>query len=347
MIVEMTHPALQYMGRIDKTNPRTPRFVYAGSWMRVRFSGDAVWILLKNQPVYNKQMVGYILDGVEGVLSLADGTEVQRLAIPVQKTGTPHTLTVFKRLDGSQFYSLMGIELVDGGEILPLPPLPARKIELFGDSVSAGICCEAVEAVAQPDPPARRDGSCNNAWHAFGMTAARLLHAQIHNNAQGGLALLDGTGYFHFGALGLESTYDKLAYSPCCEGGVTRWNFTRYVPDVVIFAVGQNDHHIGDTDNNLLTGDARAAWIARFGAIITDLMEKYPQAEFVLTLTLVQHDPDFETLLDELCAAVDSPRVQRFSFARSGKATPGHPRIPEQAEMAVALTEYLQRRMGW
>ena len=76
------------------------------------------------------------------------------------------------------------------------------------------------------------------------MITARNLNAEINNNAQGGIAVLDGTGYFTpvYGYLGLESTYDKLRYSAEL-GKVNKWDFNNYIPQVVIMAFGQNDCH--------------------------------------------------------------------------------------------------------
>ena len=53
------------------------------------------------------------------------------------------------------------------------------------------------------------------------------------------------------------------------------------------------------------------------------------------------HDDYWERMLDLACERLNSPRVRRFRFTRSGRATPGHPRIPEQCEMACELTEFI------
>ena len=45
--------------------------------------------------------------------------------------------------------------------------------------------------------------------------------------------------------LGIESCYDKIEYQPELSE-VKPWDFSRYTPDVVIFAFGQNDNHPDD-----------------------------------------------------------------------------------------------------
>ena len=339
---EMSDKNLQYMGRIDTAQENAPLFLYAGSWVRIRFTGNHLAVRIKIYPIYNVQKIGYILDGAEGVLELPrEGWQEVTCEIPVSSEQTEHTFTLFKRLDASQSYRVLGFELAENAAVLPLPPLPDFKIEVFGDSVSAGAVCEAYDYVAKCDPEPN-DGRYDNAWHSFPMVASRLVNAQIHNNAQGGIALLDNTGYFHNGEIGLVSSYNKLCYFPETETGVTDWDFSRYTPDLVIFAVGQNDHCIGGVENQIRSGEARTAWIDVYAKIVRELMERYPHAHFLFTLTVLCHDEDYERLFDELAASLASDRVHRLRFTRTGKATPGHPRIPEQAEMAVELAQWIQ-----
>ena len=334
-------PALQYMGRIDRSQGASPAFYYAGSQVRLGFTGDRLAVRVQNTRFYNRIQLGYWLDGAEGVLDLSDTPEPQLLEIPVTRCRPLHRLILFKRQDATHYFRLLGFELAEGGCACKLPPLPQRRIECYGDSVSAGAVCEAYEAVGQTDPPAKCDGTADNAWYAFPMQTARLLEAQIHNIAQGGIALLNHTGYYHDGQIGMESVYNKLCYIPETDTGVTDWDFAAYTPQVVILAFGQNDHHIGQQDTILLTGQRRIAWKNRYLELLGDLMDKYPRAVFILTLTVLQHDADFERVLDEIQETAGSDRVLRYRFRRTGTGTPGHPRVPEQSEMASELTQFI------
>ena len=334
-------PHLQYMGRIDITKPECPVFYYAGSYVAMAFTGDFLAVTLQNHRAYHENWIGYFLDGVEGRLALAGDDTPQTLEIPVPAGRKQHELILFKRQDGCHYFRLLGFLLADGACTKLLPPLPARRMECYGDSISAGIRCELYDAVGQSDPPDCCDGSADNAWYAFSMQTARILGAQIHNVAQGGIALLDHTGYFCDGEIGMESVYDKLCYLPYADTGMTKWNFSRYTPQVVLFAVGQNDHRIGATEDHRRTGFARDIWKSGYKEILRDLLGRYPKATFVLTLTLIQHDSDWEAMLDEVCEELAQPRVLRFHFRRGGQATPGHPRVQEQSEMASELAQFL------
>ena len=324
---------IRFMGRIDRSDADAPAFIWAGSYMELAFTGNVLCLTAENHVCYNGQQIGYLLDGKESQLRLSADSQPHRYEIPVNGTGVHH-LILFKRQD-SHWFRLCGLEI--SGTLCDLPPLPAYKMECYGDSVTAGSVVEALDCVAQSDPPVY-DSEMDNAWHSYAMQAARLIGAQVHLVAQGGIALFDRTGYFDNGRYGMETAYDKLWYLP--YEPMRAWDFSQYQPDLVTVAIGQNDAHRGDTDG-ILTPEERERWLGRYCALIADLMEKYPKAEFLLMLTVLMHEEYWETLLDDACGRIGSPRVRRFRFTRTGSATPGHPRIPEQCEMACELAEYI------
>ena len=325
---------LQYMGRIDVSEPDAPHFYWAGSLVQFAFTGTQLAFIIENYVSYNGLQLGCIIDGKEHVIALGDADN--RYDIPVSGGGV-HRCILFKRQDSTHYFVLRKILLADDADLRELPPLPALRLECYGDSVTAGSVVEAVDCVAAPDPPVY-DSVYDNAWHSYAMQTARLLGAQVHLVAQGGLALLDHTGWFADGRYGLETVYDKLCYFP--GQTMTPWDFSRYIPDYVTIAIGQNDQHFDGRDQ-LLDDDQRERWLDTCCGILQDLMQKYPKAVFILMLTVLMHDEYWETLLDDACERMSSPRVRRFRFTRSGLATPGHPRIPEQCEMACELTEFI------
>ncbi|MBR4201387.1 MAG: electron transporter RnfD [Oscillospiraceae bacterium] len=332
--VKPSDKRLQYMGRIDFSDPDAPDFFWAGSLVQFAFTGDTLVFIIENHISYNGLQLGCIIDGKEHTVALGDADN--RYDIPVSGWGT-HKCILFKRQDSTHHFVLREILLSDDGDLCKLPPLPRLKLECYGDSVTAGSVVEAVHCVGTSDPPVY-DSVYDNAWHSYAMQTARLLNAQVHLVAQGGIALFDHTGYFDNGNYGMETAYDKLCYFP--DFPMTKWDFSRYQPDYVTFAIGQNDQHFDGRDQ-ILDAEQRERWLETYCRILADLMQKYPKAVFILMLTVLMHDEFWEELLDDACERMSSPRVKRFRFTRSGKATPGHPRIPEQCEMACELTEYI------
>ena len=236
------HEKLQYSGRIDWTDRKAPVFVFPCTFVRMRFTGEMLKIYVKNKKAYWENYLGCILDGEQTKLLLPDdGEGVLEIPVSTVKDGV-HELLLFKRQDSCHEITFLGFEIEDNGEVLESPQKPHRRIEVYGDSVSAGEVSEAVEYIGKPDP--EHNGQYSNSWYSYAWMTARRLDAEIHDIAQGGIALLDGTGWFHApDYVGMESAWDKIHYNPVF-GKQTDWSFAEYTPQVVIIAIGQYERRL-------------------------------------------------------------------------------------------------------
>ena len=216
-----------------------------------------------------------------------------------------HELLLFKRMDSCHTFTFYGFEIDDGAKVLPLPEKPKRKMEFFGDSVSCGEVSEAVEYVGKPDP--EHDGEYSNSWYSYAWMTARKLNAQIHDTSQGGISPLDDTGWFaapHY--KGVESCYDKIEYHP--DLGPTKpWDFSRYIPHVVVVAIGQNDDHPVDYMAEDYDSEKSKNWRKHYQAFIEKLMQLYPKAQIILATTILCHDKSWDRFsIDEVCTRIGS-----------------------------------------
>lgn len=335
---------ISYMGRTDRTVPDAPKIVFAGTSITLRFIGTELSAVIYNHKFFNVMELGIVVDGREDKVTFDTNYEKFTLPLVSGLERGEHTVTLFKRQDASHYFDFFGFETDADAEVLSPAPKPSRKIECYGDSVSAGAVCEAVDFTAKCDPE-NHEGVYDNAYHSYSMITARNLGAQIHNIAQGGIAIFDNTGYYHApNYIGMETAYNKVCYFPEADGGFSDWDFSEYIPNVVIFAVGQNDQHIEGGDPDICDEEYRAKWKNRYKDIIRDLRSKYPKARFIMLLTVLMHSPDWDKAMDEIVCeltAEGDSRISHFMFTRTGKATPGHPRLSEQYEMAEQLTAYI------
>lgn len=348
IFIKASDKAYSYMGRIDDSDPDCPLFIYAGSMVSARFTGTSVGIKLIPRLIYMTSTLGVIIDGVQYVYEMEHTDTPQELYIQAAEglEEGEHSITVFKRTAGSHcYFSFLGLTLDSGAELLPDGKKYDMNIEVYGDSVSSGEVVEAVYYTGHADP--EHHSQYDNSWFSYPLSLARKLNARVHDIAQGGIALFDGTGYFNYpDYIGMLSVYDKLSYTPPFE--ISDWDFSRYIPDIVIIAIGQNDAN-PDPDC-LRKPEYREKWKSSYSAMLSDIREKYRAAggdpTFILITTVLMHDPIWDEALDEICAAFDDKKIQRFRFSRNGAATPGHPRIPEQEEMALELSEYIKAQNG-
>ena len=301
---------------------------------------------VENRNLYWDNYVGAIVDGQQKKWLLKKKGQTEIVLVDEQEGGE-HEILVFKRQDGCHEMIFCSLELSDGGRLLSPPVVPERKIEVYGDSVSAGEVSEAEDYLGKEDPVHNEEYS--NSWYSYGWMTARRLNAQIHDIAQGGIALMDKTGwFFEPNAIGMESVWDKVHYVPEL-GKSTLWNFSQYTPDVGIGAFGQNDSHPYDYMKEDFYGKRAVLWRKRYGEFLKNLRAKYPQAQIICCTTLLCHDKAWDASIEQVCRQLADERISHYMFRRNGSGTPGHLRVKEAEEMAKELAVYIKKIMpdGW
>ncbi|MBQ5331616.1 MAG: electron transporter RnfD [Oscillospiraceae bacterium] len=343
---------ITYTGRTQTTGTGS-RWFFPSTRADVRFKGTKVSFKCTNRNFWGIVCIGIVIDGRMCRVHLRDEynmKETEYLAAENLEPDKVHTLTVFKMLASNHSFELN--ELICDGEFLPSDHKYDLSLEYYGDSVSAGEMTEADFFTGRSDPSSS-DSVYDNSWFSYTWQCARLLNARFHNISQGGISVLDGTGYFHYpDYIGMESVFDKTCYFP--EGNelrdgekpcLTDWDFSKYTPDIVIFALGQNDaHRADDTTVDIYDEKLRRNWKDAYKKLISDVNGRYGgKPEIILLTTVLMHDPGWDDAIDEvtkeLCA--EGVKAHHFLFSRNGKATPGHPRRYEHSEMAGELAKYI------
>ncbi len=339
MQVELNNKRLRYSGRVDWRNPGRPEFVFACTSLRFRFWGRSAVLTVENRNVCWENFAGAIVDGVQKKWCLNRAGETVVRLVEEDEEGE-HEVLFFKRQDGCHEMVLKELELSEGSRLLALPEKEARRMEVYGDSVSAGEVSEAVAYTGRTDP--EHQGGYSNGWYSYAWTAARMLRAELHDIAQGGISFLNGNGYVEPPAYpGMEEVWDKLHYHPRF-GKAVPWDFSAYTPHLVVVAVGQNNSHPQDYMKEEPDGVRAAYWKYRYETWIRKLRETYPKAVILLTTTLLCHDESWDRAIEEVCRRIDDDRIRHYLYRRNGCGTPGHLRISEAEEMAAELADYVE-----
>lgn len=339
MMVLPDSPYLQYSGRIDFEDPKAPEFVYPCSYIRTCFTGSFIKMTVENHASYWSNYLGVILDGKQEKIKLPKEGKVS-IEIASGLGDGKHELLLFKRMDSCHTFRFYGFELEDGAEISSAPPKPSRRIEVYGDSVSAGEVSEAIDYVGQADP--EHDGEFSNSYYSYSWMTARKLNAEIHDIAQGGIALLHNTGWFAAPEyIGMEEVYDKICYNTELEEPKP-WDFARYRPHVVIVAIGQNDNNPEDYMAKDYDGEKAAHWRAEYKAFIKRLRNIYPKAVIILATTILEHHENWDKAIDQVGHELNDDNVHHFLYSDNGCGTPGHIRIPEAEKMSDELAAFIK-----
>ncbi len=334
-------PELAYCGRIDFENKEAPVFVYACSSVRFVTDSKTGKIDIENKHSYFENSVGLLVDGECKAKLVLKDEGITTADLTPYMDGEKHEYTIYKRMDACHYYTFLGLELDREAHLYPVSPAPTRKIEVYGDSVSAGEVSEAEHCVASPDPEGH-NGIYSNSFYSYSWMTARKLGAQIHDIAQGGIALMDGYGYFNMpDAKGMLSRYDKIQYQPSL-GATKDWDFEQYTPQVVIVAIGQNDNHPIDYMAQDYEGEDAKKWRAEYLRFIRIIQDKYPGVHVVLTTTILGHDVSWDKAIDQVCRDAADDHVHHFLYEKNGCGTPGHIRKSEAEKMSDELSAFIQ-----
>ncbi len=341
-IFSADNKAFYYMGRVDFTDPKAPVLIYAGSNIKCCFKGTFLKLTIDNIPMDKFSSLGAVIDGVQYRIELKNENGAAEYEIANGLSDEVHSLTIFKRQGAAHYFRFISLET--DGELLPANENYSLKLEYYGDSVSAGEVTEAVYYEGHQDP--ENHGSVyDNSYFSYTWLLARRLGAEFYNNSQGGLSLFDKTGYFNGpdNLTGLETTYNKLSYVSYSPMGLTEWDFSRYTPDIVIFAIGQNDAN--PKPEAIFDEEYAKKWKDKYKEILLELKARYNNPKFILITTVLMHDRIWDDRIEEIKNELNSPDVFHFMFKRNGAATPGHPRITEQTEMALELEAFIRENI--
>lgn len=338
-LISPENELLQYTGRIDFDNKLAPILVYPSSSISIKFTGTTIKLIVQNHHSCWDNYLGFILDGKqEKILLQKDG--IVCLTLGKKLEDKEHSLLLFKRMDSCHMITFHGFVIDEDANVLKLPELPKRKIEVYGDSVSAGEVSEAIEFTGKTDP--NHNGEFSNSWYSYAWMAARKLNAQIHNIAQGGIALRENTGWF--GApnyIGIKQTFDKIEYHPDL-GKIKQWNFFNYRPHVVIIAIGQNDSHPIDCMKDDYNSQLSIEWREHYKQFVGGIKKRYPDALIILATTILYHDPNWDKSIEQVCKELNDEKIVHYMYTRNGCGTPGHIRISEAEEMSNELVDYIK-----
>ena len=324
-----------YNGRVDRQNALAPSLGYPGTSIEFKFVGTKLQIELEEDGWGSENYVDvYLDDNPQPVTIKLQQNNGEPIVYDVAAglENKTHNVVIYKRNDYSTGeFKFHGV-LIDG-QLLPPNPDSQRRIEVYGDSISAGIAVEhPVTGVADPEGDT---SSISNAYYSYGAILARKYDAEVSLIAQAGISLVNGFGYwntFWNNGTGGEAIYDKV--KPLPDAPV--WNFNNYSPDLVIMAYGQND--------SATVGDSLSSeeWKQRYKQAIANIRAKHPDAYFIAMFPAMFHDRQWDEYLTEAIAEYrteyNDDRV--FSLIHE-QVTPGHPRIQEQEAMADTLQKFI------
>ncbi|MHB1452622.1 MAG: SGNH/GDSL hydrolase family protein [Saccharofermentanales bacterium] len=328
---------IEFVGRFFRTSSGAMQFDWSGSTIMAGFNGTEIAVRLRiavDNPTSGScdYLNIYIDDNKPYVLKITEDSEKYLLASGL-RTGH-HTVKLVKRTEGvfGTLIEFIGFDYADG-KAAPAPARKDRRIEIYGDSISAGYGNEGTA------PGFRLEEE--NASLSYGMVAADLLHAECTDIALSGHGVHISLGGAD--AKVLPDYYNKLLYHSSMS-----YRFPSEMdPDAVVINLGTNDYAM-----NVGSADFYQSYLA-FAEI---LHGKYPKAYIVCMIGGGQDR--YLDILNQVAKALKlkypSARIgvffsgfSIFSAEPADIGADGHPSVSGHRKLGTELAGYINEKLGW
>jgi len=264
-----TDPAIGYYGRtvLDKQDLI---LIGSASYAEFSFTDDSCILYLRNIAAgddYNYVVIE-LDNNYSGRLKVEDHAPKPYI-IRANAAAASHVLRVYKATESHNGQvALTGVKAAG----LKAVPHPVRKkIEFIGNSITCGMGNDTKEIPCGTG----KWYDQHNAYWAYGPRVARALEADFMLSSVSGIGI-----YRNWNSNGptMPEVYES-AYLE--KDSLQRWDFTRYVPDVVSICLGTNDFSDGDGKSERLPFDS-AIYIRRYVDFIGTLYRHYPAVQVAL-----------------------------------------------------------------
>ena len=321
---------------------------------RVAFKNDAAVLSWPGTSVY----INFTGPEIKGAFSesdtgnyynvILDGAIISKLHFDIERKiytlasgleNTKHNLQLFKRTEwdkgATSFYGFSGKEL----KVLPASPKQKRKIEFYGNSIDCGYAVEDYTGDLAI-------GFYENNYDAYPAITARHFNAQYQCIAKSGIGIT--ISWF---PLLMKEMYDRL--DPVDP--LSKWDFTKYTPDVVVINLLQNDYWLSNMPNHeqfrFRFGTQKPSpefIISEYKNFVQSVRNKYPAAKIICMLgnmDIMSNGSAWPGYVTQATQQLNDKNI--YTLFVPYKNTPGHPKKNEQKALADSLINFIDKNIVW
>ncbi|MEP2023415.1 MAG: GDSL-type esterase/lipase family protein [Reichenbachiella sp.] len=329
---------IAYAGRIDSSSTEKVDLYWPGSSVRVDFEGDSLFAILKDEKGANYFNV--IIDQ-DSVRMLRLDTLTRRYLLAARLPEGTHSVELFKRTEWDKGKTtFFGFELIGNGMKVSKPKPRKRKMEFYGNSITAGYAVDDLSGMDRPD------SIYTNHYVSYASIVARHYQAEYHTICKSGIGVM--ISWF---PLTMPELYDRLIP----EDSTSQWDFAQFRPDVVVVNLMQNDswlverpEHPQFQDKFGETKPTGDEIILAYRAFIEKVRVKHPSAHIICLLgnmDITQVGSLWPEYVEKAISKLDDKRV--YTHVVPYKETPGHPNRDEQKVLAESLISFIDANIKW
>lgn len=258
------------------------------------------------------------------------------------------TVTLIKLSEAAESTcGIVGIDVTSVGDIAPTAE-KALKIEFIGDSITCGY------GVDDEDRDHHFATSTEDATKAYAYKTARLLDADYSLVSYSGNGIVSGytTQGNQVKAQRVPMFYEEFARSAGSYNGYsvssTPWDFTRFVPDVVVINLGTNDASYTGNDKDL-----QQEYTDAYVEFLKKVRKDNPDAQIICALGVMG-----DTLYKAMCAAAENytaetgdEKISTLHLtaqdgSKNGYAADWHPTAASHDVAAAETAEMIKSVLG-
>ena len=338
LFVGYSNSEIVYSGRIDSSRVKGAQLSWSGTSIKIHFEGESISALLEDEKGDNYYNV--LVDN-EDLYILRPDTIKRLYQLASKLAKGEHKVEIFKRTEWDRgktcFYGLQ----IEGNPKLLTRPLPnKRKIEFYGNSITAGY---AIEDFSGNDRP---DSTFTNNYLSYAAITARHFNADYHCICKSGIGI--SVSWF---PLIMPEMYDRL--DPLDPN--SKWDFSLYTPEIVVINLLQNDSwivNLPDSDEFKLrfggTTPDDAYFISAYQKFVANIRSRYPRANIICSLGSMDAAKEGSKSMYHIKTAVSNlnDKMIYAHFLPYIEAST-HPSIKDQEEMANSLIKFIEENIDW
>jgi hypothetical protein len=356
--VALGPPAVQFIGRFDTRDPDGPKCAWPGCRIVARFSGTSATARLRE--IDQAWMEGapsewdVAIDGTWLPKFVMNANATNELVIAKALPPGVHVVELYKRSEAQTgVVQFLGFDFGDG-TLLPPPARKKRRIEIIGDSAASAFGVEGVGL--GPDCPGYDwAAQWENFRKSFGVRLGDALDAEVFGTVYSGKGMSKNIWPAD------KDTMPIIFLRADPLDPKSTWDFTSFIPDVVVVMMGGNDFAIGQPYDE---GPATLAdFTEAYAAFVALLRQRYESAQIFLVTSASVSDaqpPGRNTRTNVVTGITDV--LSRRVSAGDDKVHGVMPRVAQPSELtgcnghggpelhqrlADELAEVVRSRTSW
>ena len=304
----------------------------------MNFEGESIQALLEDETGDNYYNI--IIDN-DSISILRPDTTKRYYQLASKLSKGKHSIEIFKRTEWNRgktnFY---GFKINNEVKLLPKSVPKKRKIEFYGNSITAGY---AVEDISGKDSP---ESTYTNNYLSYAAITARHYQAKYQCICKSGIGIT-----ISWGPLIMPEMYDRLVPTD----DTSKWNFNLYSPDIVVVNLFQNDSWLVELPEHVefkkrfgnKTPDDEFL-INAYQQFVADLRKKYPNASIICSLgsmDAVKEGSKWIGYIEKALANLNDKMI--YTHFMPYIEASAHPSIKDQEKMANGLIQFIDKNIDW